>query len=69
MLTKANAANAAVAGTVGGGGMLWWLDEHAAGLGALAALIGVIIALVFHILNYIENKKHHKKLQKRKTTP
>ena len=65
--TKAGIANTAVASTVGGGGMLWWLGEHAAGLGALAAIFGVAIALIFHVLNYVETKKHNKEMETKKT--
>lgn len=68
MIPKANIANAAVASTVGGGGMLWWLGENAAGIGALAAIFGVLIALLFHVLNYIETKKNNKKLLEKDST-
>lgn len=62
-MTKATIAHTTAAGTVGGGGMLWWLGEHAAGLGALAAIFGVLVTLIFHVLNYIETKKHNRELR------
>lgn len=67
--TKAGIANTAVASTVGGGGMLWWLGENAAGIGALAAIFGVLIALLFHVLNYIETKKNNKAIKAKTTEP
>lgn len=63
MITKASIANTAVASTIGGGGMLWWLEEHAAGLGALAALFGALVAFVFYLLNYIENRRHNRVIE------
>ena len=67
--TKAGIANTAVASTIGGGGMLWWLGEHAAGLGALAAIFGALVAFIFYLLNYIENKRHNRAIEAKTTNP
>lgn len=64
--SKVSIANTAAAGAIGGGGMLWWLDQHAAGLGALAALTGVLVAIIFHVLHYIEKKRHNKVVEKKR---
>lgn len=41
-------------------GLLWWMNANAGAIGAAAAISGVVITLVFQILNYRDKKNGYK---------
>lgn len=47
------------AGGVGGGGFIYYLDAHSAGLAALAAIVSAIIGGVFYWLRHREQIRHN----------
>lgn len=66
MITKANAGNTFLAGTVGGGGMLFWLGQNAPAIGAIAVIVGLATGIYFKWSALREQKRHNKEIEKNK---
>lgn len=65
--SHANAiGNTTAAGTVFGGGALYWLDEHAAAVGALGVILGLIATIVFKTVGHLEQRRHNREMEKKK---
>ena len=64
ILTSANTiGNAAIGGSVAGGGILWWFGENATAVGAICVVIGLIAGIIFKIIGHVELKRHHRKIE------
>ena len=60
-LAVANGA-AAVTGT---SGFMIWIADNAPALGIIFTGLMFFVSVVFYILNYIEKKRHHRKIEDR----
>lgn len=66
LLTKANAGNTVLAGTVGGGGMLFWLGQNAPAIGAIAVIIGLLSGIWFKWSALQETKRHNREIENKR---
>ncbi len=55
--------NAAISGSVAGGGVLWWFGENATAVGAICVVIGLITGIAFKIIGIVELRRHHRELE------